>query len=248
MKLWPYAAILTFISLGIALKAWKSKKDLVFLARAWLLWGVFCVFAAAASSQFLKALPFEASLWLSQWQNMSWQLNFWMLSTGFGLIGFCRDLKADHGRFDLVGPALAWGFAVGPLVAMAFPLNQVVALLWPCLILAVALKIVRTNQPENFRTVRSVALLNVLGFLHGLLVLPAWLGALLMAAVLAFSLNPHGPGRGIRAMALGAIGIALKTFMGWSDPWWGPALICAFIFAGWFIFPIKHENPIAETP
>ena len=246
MRLWPWLALAGFLGLGALLRAWRSRDALLFWLRAWGLWMLACFFLAMGAASFIKALPLQESLWRQQWIDTDWQLGFWYLSSLPLLLALGFELFQASGAFAVTRMAAAGGAAFGPLLAGAFPEAQLKAFLGPLIVLLAIRRFMPGGDKGAMRALLGLAGLNLLGFLHGIFVLPMALGGALMAFIMALLLCPYGWRAGRLAACLGLLGVALRALPALQGPWIGLWMTSVLIGAGWWLARPK-ERDLAQT-
>jgi hypothetical protein len=223
LRLWGLFAGLGLVLLGLTLRAWRSRRELVFWLRAWALWMPCCFIVALLCTRFLRSLPLQGNAWSLAWADAQWQLEFWYLASLPLLLALCRDLMADKGGFQDSATALWLGLGLAPIALEAFPFGQILGFLEPLLLLSCAVRFLPGARHSLRQSMATLASLNALGFVHGLLPLPAWLGGLLLSLCLALGLDPYGS----RSALAAAGGSALLILLRYAAPWQGPGPVAA---------------------
>lgn len=247
MRLWPWiGAAGFFLALGL-FKAWRDRASATFWLRAWAVWIVAAFLFGSGTARILQRLELSPSLWLQHWSRPDWQLNLWYLASLPLFLALSSDLRAEKGGFERSALALALGAALAPLALNAFPLAQLVSVLTPFAVLALLSRFLPRSRSRKTGPLWALAGLNLLGFAHGVVVLPAWLGSALLAACLAWGLNPYGPAAAKSGAALAIAGLSLKFFVELPAAA-STALACLLIAAGWLLRLPPAENDLAQTP
>ena len=235
MKPWSAFATAAFIILGLVLKAWKGREVLLFWLRAWAFWICGAFLGATSMARILRALPFEGNSWRSLWASSDWQMDLWVIGSFPLLLAFSLDLRAEKGGFQRSSLASLTGLALAPPFLGAFPLAQILGFLEPLLLLSLAIRLLPSTQHSLRQVLRTTVLLNAIGFIHGILPMPAWMGALALGLSLAIGMNPYG--RGSAAMASGLVlsGVLIKSWFNWPGEPISVLLSCLLIVCGWLL-------------
>jgi hypothetical protein len=245
LRTWGTFGAAGFILLGLALKGWQSRSVLLYWLRIWGLWFSAAIIAGLLSARFLRSLPMQGNAWSMLWASADWQMDLWTIGSLPLMMALGLELRAEKGGFEHSALAALVGLALAPLFLGAFPGEQMRAFLEPFVLLVALARLLPKASLGLKQVLGTLALLNALGFAHGLFLFPPWLGGLLLGLCLALGLNPYGLASGVLAASLAALGLCVKAWLDWGPALGSTALICVLIACGWLIPSKAYLAPTA---